>query len=70
MYTPGSSVRRPPRPEPVPECVPGQARSQRLLARDHVKLLFQDPEERIPVESRRCRHADIMPTASDKQSVS
>ena len=52
----------------MPECVPSQARSQRLPAGNHVKLLFQDPEERILVGSRRW-HADIMPAASDKQSV-
>ena len=53
----------------MPECVPGQAHSQRLLAGDHVKLTFQDLEERNLVESHRWSHDDIMPTASDKQSV-
>jgi hypothetical protein len=53
--------------EPVGECVPGQAGAQRLPTGDEVKLLAQDPVERIPVESGRWGHADMMPTVSDKR---
>jgi hypothetical protein len=51
----------------VGECVPGQAGAQRLPTGDEVKLLAQDPVERIPVESGRWGHADMMPTVSDKR---
>jgi hypothetical protein len=55
--------------DPIPKRMPGQASTQCLLARDQPELIFQDPENRIPVKPCRWCHADMMPIVSDKDGA-
>ncbi|MGH3205897.1 MAG: DUF6597 domain-containing transcriptional factor [Streptosporangiaceae bacterium] len=56
--------------ETMPQGVSSQADGYRLPAGDHVELLIECPGERVPVNSCRRSHADIMAGRSDKPGAS